>query len=59
MDTRKELDIECDSRIQRSLKAREYKQLCKELYVVSKVRFYLFLSLQRHPSDGNDVEGVR
>lgn len=39
LELRNELDTEGDSRLQRNLKAREFKQLAKQLYIVSKVRF--------------------
>ena len=43
MDKKERLDSEYDSRRQRFLKAREFKCLSKELYVITKVRFGLLL----------------
>ena len=39
MEKRELLDLEGDTQLERFLKAREFKQLSKELYVVAMVRF--------------------
>lgn len=44
MDKRNNLETGGDSRLQRNLKAREFKELAKELYIVTKVRFGVYLS---------------
>jgi len=42
MEQRGILEVEGDTRLERFLKAREFKELSKELYVVTKVRFEIF-----------------
>jgi hypothetical protein len=39
MEKRKALDMEGDTRLERFLKARQFKELSKALYIVTKVRF--------------------
>ena len=60
MEQREVLEMEGDTRLERFKKARQFKELSKALYVVTKVRFEIF----RH--DDHDaqlwrygVEGVR
>ena len=42
MEQRTALDMEGDTRVERFLKARHFKQLSKALYIVTKVRFEIF-----------------
>lgn len=42
MEKREVLEMEGDTRLERFLKARQFKELSKELYVVTKVRFEIF-----------------
>lgn len=39
---RQEVDLEGDTRLERFLKARKFKELSKALYVITKVRFKTF-----------------
>ena len=42
MEQREVLEMEGDTRLERFKKARQFKELSKALYVVTKVRFEIF-----------------
>jgi hypothetical protein len=44
IDSRRKLEMPGDSRLEKFLKAREFKELAKELYIVTKVRSWEFPS---------------
>jgi hypothetical protein len=55
MQDREVLEIEGDTRLEKFLKARKFKELSKALYVVTKVRFEIFVMTTVMPNFGGMV----
>jgi len=50
MEKKEVLEMEGDTRLERFLKARQFKELSKTLYVVTKVRFEIIRHDDRVPN---------